>query len=30
MNLMPIDNWFRADYGTGDSDGLRAIRVPVP
>ena len=27
---MPIDNWSRADYGTGDSDGLRAIRVPVP
>ena len=27
---MPIDNWSLADYGTGDSGGLRAIRVPVP
>ena len=25
---MPIDNWSRADYGTGDSDGLLAVVFP--
>ena len=28
MNLMPIDNWSLADYGTGDSDGLLAVVFP--